>query len=74
MPVTVKGQTYYRTTEVCQMVGICRNTLFRWLKEGKATEVEYRDYRGWRLFTKAQIDAMKKKVNEISTIRNGEGG
>jgi len=68
MPVAINGQTYYRTTEVCRIVGISRNTLFRWLKEGSATEVEHRDYRGWRLFTQAQVDAMKKKTRQVNTI------
>ncbi len=72
MPVAVNGQTYYRTTEVCQIVGISRNTLFRWLREGKVTDVEYRDYRGWRLLTKAQVDAMKRKTTEIRAIHFGE--
>jgi len=68
MPVAINGQTYYRTTEVCRIVGISRNTLFRWLKEGGVTEVEHRDYRGWRLFTQAQVDTMKKKTRQVSTI------
>jgi predicted site-specific integrase-resolvase len=68
MPIEVNGQTYYRTTEVCRIVGISRNTLFRWLREGKVTEVEYRDYRGWRLFTQAQVEAMKRKITEIEQI------
>ena len=34
MPVNINGQTYYRTTEVCQEVGISRTTFFRWLKNG----------------------------------------
>jgi excisionase family DNA binding protein len=68
MPVAINGQAYYRTTEVCRIVGISRNTLFRWLKEGNITEVEHRDYRGWRLFTQAQVDAMKKKTRQVSTI------
>jgi predicted site-specific integrase-resolvase len=68
MPVMINGQKYYRTAEVCQIVGISRNTLFRWLKEGDVTEVEHRDYRGWRLFTQAQVDAMKTKTGIVSTI------
>jgi predicted site-specific integrase-resolvase len=68
MPVALNGQTYYRTAEVCRIVGISRNTLFRWLKEGNVTEVEHRDYRGWRLFTQAQVDAMKKKIRQVNTI------
>ena len=72
MPVKINSQTYYRTTEVCRKVGISRNTLFRWLKEGNVTEVEHRDYRGWRLFTQEQIDALKKKARKINTIYLGK--
>lgn len=73
MPVALNGQTYYRTNEVCRMVGISRNTLFRWLKNGVVTEVEYRDHRGWRLFTQPQVDAIKKKMAHISTVKlNGK--
>lgn len=73
MPVTINNQTYYRTTEVCRMVGISRNTLFRWLKEGSVIEVEHRDYRGWRLFTAAQVDAMKEKTSRVVNFYLGEG-
>ena len=38
MPVTMNDQTYYRIAEVCQMVGISRNTLLRWLKVEMAGE------------------------------------
>ena len=67
------GQTYYRTAEVCRMVGISRNTLFRWLKEGIFSEVEYRDWRGWRLFTEAQIDRMKATTNQSNAISYKKG-
>ena len=68
MPVEINGQTYYRTSEVCRIVGISRNTLFRWLAEGIVAKVEHRDYRGWRLFTRAQVDAMKKRTGQVITI------
>jgi len=29
----ISDQTYYKTAEVCRMIGFSRNTLFRWLKE-----------------------------------------
>jgi len=66
MPVTVNGQTYYRTAEVCRAVGISRTTLFRWLKEGIFREAEHRDRRGWRLFTEDEIDKLKAEVNQIN--------
>lgn len=68
MSVLVKGQSYYRTAEVCRMVGISRNTLFRWMKEGIIIEPERRDWRGWRLFNQVQVDQLKAKTNQ--TIEN----
>jgi len=65
MPVTINGQTYYRTAEVCLMVGIGKSTLFRWTKEGIISEAEHRDRRGWRLFTEDEIDRLKMEVNRI---------
>ena len=68
MPVIIKGHTYYRTVEACRMVGISKNTLFRWLKEGISKEPEHRDRRGWRLFTENEVKRMMAEANRISTI------
>jgi predicted site-specific integrase-resolvase len=65
MPVVINNQTYHRTAEVCRIVGISRNTLFRWLKEGVFSDVEYRDWRGWRLFTAAQLETVRTKTNHV---------
>ena len=45
MPVVINDETYYRTAEVCQMMGIIRNTLFRRLKVGIFSMPSNR---GWR--------------------------
>ena len=66
MPVTLNGQTYYRTGEVCQIVSISKNTLFRWLKQGIFSQAERRDRRGWRLFTEAEIHSLKAEANQIN--------
>ena len=68
MPVVINDETYYRTAEVCRAVGISRNTLFRWLKEGIFSDVEYRDWRGWRLFTPAQMDVMRARTSQVTEI------
>ncbi|HEX74469.1 MAG TPA: MerR family transcriptional regulator [Dehalococcoidia bacterium] len=70
MPVIINTQTYYRTAEVCQMVGISRNTLFRWFKEGISKEAQHRDRRGWRLFTEDEINRLKMEVNQINKLNN----
>jgi len=68
MPVVINNQTYYRTAEVCRIVGISRNTLFTWLKEGVLSDVEYRDWRGWRLFTAAQLETIRTKTNHVIAV------
>jgi excisionase family DNA binding protein len=65
MPIRIKGQTYYRTTEICDEVGISRATLYRWLKTG-LLENSYRDRRGWRLFTEADLSNLYAKAMEIN--------
>ena len=71
MPVTVNGQTYYRTNEAYRIVGVSRTTLFRWLKQGILKEAEYRDRRGWRLFTEDEIDEMKAEANKVNPTKEG---
>jgi len=68
MPVVINGQTYYRTTEVCRIVGVSKNTLFRWLKDGVFSDIEYRDWRGWRLFTAAQVESIKTKTSHVNAV------
>ena len=65
MPVTMNGETYYRTNEVYQVIGISRTTLYRWLKQGILNEAEYRDRRGWRLFTQDEVNKMKAEANRV---------
>ena len=65
MPTVINSETYYRTTEVCQMVGISRSTLLRWLSSGIVKDVRYRDRRGWRVFTEADIKRIENEANKI---------
>jgi predicted site-specific integrase-resolvase len=68
MPVVINGQTYHRTAEVCRMIGISRNTLFRWLKQGVFSDIQYRDWRGWRLFTAAQMQAVRAETSRVGAM------
>jgi predicted site-specific integrase-resolvase len=65
MSVSINGQTYYRTAEVCKLVGVSRTTLFRYLKGGVCDEPALRDRRGWRLFTMVDIDKLTAVVNRV---------
>ena len=65
MPVIINGQTYYQTAEACRMVGISKNTILRWIREGMFADVELRDRRGWRLFSDDDLDRLKAEVYKI---------
>jgi predicted site-specific integrase-resolvase len=68
MPVIMDGRTYYRTAEVFRMVGVSRNTLYRWLHKDILGTTERRDSRGWRLFTREEIEALNSAINRITKI------
>ena len=66
MTVKVNGQTYFRTADVCRLVGISRTTLFRWLNEGMLSDAISRDRRGWRLFTEDEVNTLKTEAERIN--------
>jgi excisionase family DNA binding protein len=65
MRIIVSSQTYYRTAEACEMAGVSRSTLRRWLKRGILEDAAHRDRRGWRLFTPDDIKRIKTKASRI---------
>ena len=65
MSVIINSQTYYRTTEACDMVGVSRSTLLRWLRQGILEDSSHRDRRGWRLFTQADIKRIEAEANRM---------
>lgn len=70
MPVRMNGKIYYRTTEVCRVVGVSRTTFFRWLRDGTLKEATHRDRRGWRLFTQDEVSKFRVEANRITRIIN----
>lgn len=65
MVIKLNKQRYYRTSEVCRSVGISRATLLRWISDGIIKDASYRDRRGWRLFTEAEIREIEAEVNHV---------
>jgi len=69
MPVKINGRIYYRTAEVCQLVGIGKSTLFRWIRQNVVKDAEYRDRKGWRLFAEDELFNLKSETNKIQKNR-----
>lgn len=65
MPISINGQTYYWTAEACEKARISRNTFLRWVRERKIEDVEFRDRRGWRLFTESDLVRLAAETNRI---------
>jgi ketol-acid reductoisomerase len=69
-------ETFYSSAEVCKIVGISKNTLLRW-EESKQVPEPHRDGRGWRLWSKADLNRImdikksveRKKVHSPSDER-----
>lgn len=67
MPKSLQGGKYYKTSEACAMVGISRMTFLRWVREGLFTDVEHRDWKGWRLFTDDDLVRLETYVSLAKT-------
>jgi transposase-like protein len=65
MPVKINGRIYYRTAEVCQIVGIGKSTLFRWIRQNIVQDAEYRDRKGWRLFAEDELRSLETETKRI---------
>jgi len=66
MPIVRKGQAYYQTREVCEMVGVSKSTLLRWISSGLVRDAASRDRRGWRLFTEADIKRVGGEAHRVN--------
>jgi hypothetical protein len=71
MSLRINGEDYYQTAEACRLAGTTRNTFLRWLKNGSYMDVECRDRRGWRLFSKQDLANLKTEVNKITSNTGG---
>jgi len=68
MPLKLDGRIYYSIGEACESAGISRDTFLRWVRQGKFTDVEYRDRNGWRLFTDDDVRRLKTRINLVEKI------
>jgi DNA-binding transcriptional MerR regulator len=68
MSVEINNQTYYLITEACALARTNRNTLLRWIREGRYVDVKTRDRNGWRLFSLEDIERLKSQVNKTEEV------
>lgn len=54
----------YQAAEVARMVGVSKNTLLRWLRQGKVPETA-RDRNGWRVFSEEDVRRISAYARQI---------
>jgi excisionase family DNA binding protein len=68
MSVSINHKTYFTITEACAIAGTHRNTVLRWIREGRFVDVKIRNRNGWRLFTNNDIKRLKSEINKIKQV------
>jgi len=63
--MTINEKTYYSTAQVAVLAGVSRDTLLRWLKEGKIAEPG-RDRNRWRAFTEQEKNAVLRYAQKYT--------
>ena len=61
----------YSASEICKKVGISKNTLFRWEKEGIIPQAK-KDWRGWRVFDDEDLNKVLKAKRGKEIINLGQ--
>jgi predicted site-specific integrase-resolvase len=65
MSVSINNQTYYLIAEACEIAGTNKNTLLRWIRDGRFADVNTRNRNGWRLFSQTDVQRLTHEVNSI---------
>lgn len=65
MVMSLNGRVIIPIGDALRQVGISRATYFRWIKQGRILDAEYRDRNGHRILTVEEIDRLKRYANQI---------
>jgi predicted DNA-binding transcriptional regulator AlpA len=73
MPVQIKGAAYHSASEVAELAGVSRQTLWRWRNDGDVPSG--RRYRNRQLlFTEAELVAIRDFADRIEPARSLSSG
>jgi excisionase family DNA binding protein len=56
------GESHFGTQQAAEKLGVSKQTLLRWFREGRAADPAKRDRNGWRIFSQTDIDSIKQQV------------
>jgi DNA-binding transcriptional MerR regulator len=59
-PSTLNGKGFYLAQEAAEFAGVSKATLLRWIARKLVDDAAKRDRNGWRLFSVAEVEALKR--------------
>lgn len=59
------GKKLYSTNDVAEKAGVSRDTILRWLRDGKIPEPD-RDRNGWRIFNDQELKVILRYANKVT--------
>ncbi len=65
MPLTIEGRKLYRIGEALASASLSRATYFRWLKQGRVKDTQFKDRNGRRVFTEEELGELKKECQRL---------
>lgn len=65
MPIVLDGKEFYRIGEALQHAGLSRSTYYRWIREGRIADTDYRDRNGRRVFTRGELENLRSIAQRL---------
>jgi DNA-binding transcriptional MerR regulator len=66
------NKKFYRVSEVCEILGIFKNTLYNWEKQNKVPRARRDPMNGWRLYSQADVQSLIR-LSGRQTVFHGNG-
>lgn len=65
MPLVIEGRKLYRIGEALALASLSRATYFRWLKQDRLKDTQFKDRNGRRVFTEEELSDLKRKAQRL---------
>lgn len=65
MPLVIEGRKLYRIGEALASASLSRATYFRWLKQGRLKDTQFKDRNGRRVFTEDELNDLKREAQRL---------
>lgn len=65
MPLVIQGRKLYRIGEALASASLSRATFFRWLKQGRFKDTQFKDRNGRRVFTEEELSDLRREAQRL---------